>query len=358
MGSKGRLPRIADLIETSGIEKVERMTPREKNGKVSIIVVNWNGERFLRDCLGALSVQSYSNREIILVDNASTDNSVRFVRERFPDVKIIALRENKGFTGGNVAGLEIARGAYIALVNNDARVDQRWLERLIRAMLQDRTIGICAPKLIFENTQTVNSAGHGLTTAGVGFNRAPGGNPRDVNATELVFGGCGAAVLYRRRMLEEIGFLDEDFFLYDEDTDLNFRAQLAGWKCAYVPTAVAYHVANATTGRLSDLHVYYHTRNLELVWIKNMPWGLMLRFAHHKLVQEVGSFCYLCLRHGKWRPFFRAKRDALRMFSRMLEKRKQVQTARRVPNRYMRSIFTPMFTMSFLKQKVKQFIEG
>jgi GT2 family glycosyltransferase len=328
------------------------------NHKVSIIVVNWNGERFLKDCLGALWDQSYGNREIILVDNASSDNSLQLVRESFPEVKIIALRENKGFTGGNAAGLEIAQGAYIALVNNDARVDRGWLERLVGTMLKDRTIGICAPKIIFENTQTVNSAGHGVTTAGVGFNRGVGGSPLDVSAPELVFGACGAAVLYRRRMLEEIGFLDENFFLYDEDTDLNFRAQLAGWKCAYVPTAVAYHVANATAGRLSDLHVYYHTRNLEFVWIKNMPTGLMIRFAHHKIIQELGSFCYLCLRHGKWASFFTAKRDTLKMLPLMLERRKRIQARRRVPNRYLRSVLTSMFTFGFFRQKMKQLIEG
>jgi GT2 family glycosyltransferase len=329
-----------------------------ENHKVSIIVVNWNGERFLKDCLGALSNQSYVNCEIILVDNGSADNSVRFARENFPGVKIVALKENKGFTGGNAAGLEVAQGAYIAPVNNDARPDQTWLENLLQPMLRDRTIGICASKLIFESPRILNSAGDGLTTAGVGFNRGLGGNPLDFNAPELVFGACGAAVLYRRRMLEEIGFLDEDFFLYDEDTDLNFRAQLAGWKCAYVPTAVAYHVANATTGRLSDLHVYYHTRNLEFVWIKNMPTGLMIRLAHHKIIQEAGSFCYLCLRHGKWKPYFRAKRDALRMFPLMLEKRKQIQTRRRVPNRYVRPTLTSMFTFSFFRQKMKQLIEG
>jgi GT2 family glycosyltransferase len=122
------------------------------NHKVSLIVVNWNDERFLKDCLGALCDQSYGNREIILVDNGSSDNSVRFARESFPEVKVIALRENKGFTGGNAVGLEIAQGAYIALVNNDARVDKAWLESLLKTMLQDRSIGICAPKLIFENT--------------------------------------------------------------------------------------------------------------------------------------------------------------------------------------------------------------
>jgi GT2 family glycosyltransferase len=330
----------------------------EDTDKVSIIVVNWNGERFLKDCLGALSNQSYTNCEIILVDNGSADASVRLSRENFPAVKIVALKENRGFTGGNAAGLEVARGAYIALVNNDARAEKTWLENLIEPMLRDPTTGICCSKLIFENIQTVNSAGDGLTTAGVGFNRGLGESTVDFNVPEPVFGACGAAVLYRRRMLDEIGFLDEDFFLYDEDTDLNFRAQLAGWKCIYVPTAVAYHVANATSRRLSNLHVYYHTRNLEFVWIKNMPFELMLRFGHHKLIQELGSFGYLCLRHGKWGPFFRAKRDAVRLLPVMLKKRAKIQGKKRVPNRYVRSLLTSMFTFSFFRQKMKQLIEG
>src|SRR5262247_2010407 len=265
------------------------MSVGEENNKVSIIVVNWNGERFLNDCLSALSGQTYLNYEIILVDNGSSDDSISFAKENFPEVKIVSLGENTGFTGGNAAGLEVAVGDFVALVNNDARPEKTWLENLIHPMLEDRTIGICASKLIFENPRILNSAGDGLTTAGVGFNRGLGQNAAQFDASEPVFGACGAAALYRRRMLDEIGSLDEDFFLYDEDTDLNFRAQLAGWKCIYVPTAVAYHVSNATTGRLSDLHVYYHTRNLEFVWIKNMPAGLMLRFAHHKVIQELGS---------------------------------------------------------------------
>jgi GT2 family glycosyltransferase len=334
------------------------MSVGEENNKVSIIVVNWNGERFLKDCLGALSGQTYVNCEIILVDNGSSDSSVHFARENFPEVRIVGLRENKGFTGGNAAGLKIAQGDYVALVNNDARPDKTWLENLLQPMLRDRSVGICASKLIFANTQTVNSAGDGLTTAGVGFNRGLGERAPNFNVPELVFGACGAAVLYRRRMLDEIGFLDEDFFLYDEDTDLNFRALLAGWKCIYVPTAVVYHVANATARRLSDLHGYHHTRNLEFVWMKNMPLGLMLRFAHHKVIQELGSFCYICLRHGKWVPFFRAKRDALKMLPIMLKKRGEIQAGKRVPNRYVRSVLTSMFTFGFFRQKMKQLIEG
>lgn len=326
--------------------------------KISVLVLNWNGEGLLADALGALGRQSYAEREIIFIDNGSTDSSVSFVGESFPEIKIVALGENRGFSGGNAKGLEAAEGQLIALVNNDTKVTEHWLENLARPMLEDSTVGICASKLIFDDRRSINSAGDGITTAAVGFNRGLGEDAASFDRRELVFGACGAAVLYRRQMLEEIGFLDEDFFLYDEDTDLAFRAQLAGWKCVYVPDAVAYHKGNATAGRLSDTHVYYHTRNLEFVWIKNMPLGLMLRFAHHKIIQEVGSFCYLCLRHGKWRAFFRAKRDALKMLPAMLKKRRAIQARRRVSNRYLRASMTPMLTQAFVWQKWRQMIRG
>ena len=326
--------------------------------KISVIVVNWNGQRFLQDCLGSLSGQTYTNREIILVDNGSTDSSVAYVRENFPSVKIVELRENTGFTGGNTEGLKVADGEFVALVNNDTRADDRWLENLIQPMHKDPGVAICASKLLFDGGAGINSASDGLTTAAVGFNRGLGANSALHNSAERVFGACAAAVLYRREMLDEVGFLDEDFFLYDEDTDLSFRAQLAGWKCVYVPDAIIYHKANATAVRLSDTHVYYHTRNLEFVWIKNMPLGLMLRFAHHKIFQEIGSFCYLCLRHGKWAPYFRGKRDALRMLPLMWKKRQAIQARRRVPSSYLRSLMTSMFTLEFAGQKIRQMIRG
>jgi len=134
-----------------------------------------------------------------------------FTRENFPEVKLVALRENTGFTGGNAAGLEVAVGDFVSLVNNDARPEKTWLENLIQLMLGDRTIGICASKIIFENPQILNSAGDGLTTAGVGFNRGLGQNTAQFDTPEPVFGACGAAVLYRRRMLDEIGFLGRGF---------------------------------------------------------------------------------------------------------------------------------------------------
>jgi GT2 family glycosyltransferase len=111
--------------------------------EISVLVVNWNGERMLADALGSLGRQSYANREIILIDNGSTDSSVRFVRERFPEVKVVPLHENNGFAGGNLAGFRTAEGQFIAFVNNDAKVSEFWLENLSQPMFEDSTVGIC-----------------------------------------------------------------------------------------------------------------------------------------------------------------------------------------------------------------------
>jgi GT2 family glycosyltransferase len=334
------------------------MSSGKKPGKVSIIVVNWNGEAYLEQCLASLSQQSCANNEIILVDNGSSDHSLHLVRKNFPKIKLVELAYNSGFTGGNSAGLSVAQGEFIALVNNDTKAERDWLEKLLEPMVDEPTIGICASKLVIDGTDRIDSAGDGATTAGVGFNRGFRVSRREYSSFEPVFAACAAAALYRREMINDIGFLDEDFFLYDEDVDLSFRAQLAGWKCMYVPDAIVYHKGNATSVRLSDTHVYHHTRNVEFVWIKNMPTGLMVRFAHHKIIQEVGSFCYLCLRHMKWRAFFRAKRDALKMLPVMLGKRKRIQRRRRVSNHHIRRLLTSYFSSAIIRQKILQFFRG
>jgi hypothetical protein len=154
-------------------------------------------------------------------------------------------------------------------------------------------------------------------------------------------------------MLDDVGFLDEDFFLYQEETDLNFRAQLAGWKCLYVPDAVAHHVVGATADSLPSVCAYYHARNLELTWVKNMPLALMMRFAHHKAIQEAWSFWYHCAR-GQWGPFIRAKRDALKMLPGTLGKRRTVQRKRRVSSAYVRGLLAPVLGRELLRQKLLQ----
>jgi GT2 family glycosyltransferase len=331
----------------------------ERSPFVSVIVVNWNGKWLLASCLQNLMEQTYVHREIILVDNGSDDGSVEMARRLFPRINIVQLPWNKGFTGGNIAGFQASKGDFVMLLNNDARPDPYCLERLVEAMVRDQHVGICASKLVYEaHTSGVNSAGHGMTTAGVGFDRGTGRPLDQFSRSELVFGACAAAALYRRSMLDQIGFFDDDFFIYDEDADLNARAQLAGWKCRFVPDALTHHVGHATSGWLSDWHVYYHTRNLEFVWLKNMPTGLMLRYAHHKIAHEIGAFVYLCLRHRRWRPYFSAKRDALRMLPGMLKKRRVIQAGRMTTNADLRRMLTPVFQPGWFLQKVRQLVTG
>ena len=321
---------------------------------VSIIVVTWNGRDLLGSCLESLCRQRYADREIVLVDNGSVDGSAQFVLDEFPEVRIVVLAENRGFTGGATAGLEACSGEFIALLNDDAQADEHWLGNLLHAMHGDPRIGICASKILRADNGTIDSAGDGLTTWGVGYKRGLGKDVSCYSSQGYVFGACGAAALYRRTMLEEIGFLDELLFMHYEDTDLNFRAQLAGWKCLYVPMAIVYHKVSGTVPALSEEHVYYHARNLEAVWIKDMPVALMLRFAHHKLFQEIASFLYLCLMRRQWKAYLKAKRDAVKLLPSQLRRRREIQKRRTVSNSYLQSMLTPLFNRELIQQKTRQ----
>jgi GT2 family glycosyltransferase len=322
---------------------------------VSIIIVNWNGGHLLDECLSSLEKQRYKNFEIIVVDNGSTDGSIQVLEQWARVVKVMALSENKGFTGGNIEGLKAARGEYIGLFNNDAVADPNWLRELVTAMDEDDIVGICASKLIiYDQPDKIDSAGDGCVTSGHGIKR---GNRESINnftKKEYVFGACAAAVLYRRKMIEDIGFFDEDFYLNCDDSDLNFRAQLMGWKCMYVPTAVALHRVSATIKGLSHQGVYYSSRNDECVWVKNMPTSLMIRYLHHKLIHELGSIIYFCIKRGKWGPVFKGKLDAIKMLPQLLGKRKEIQRKKRVTNRYLNTVLTPIFDRRMLKGKIKR----
>jgi GT2 family glycosyltransferase len=292
---------------------------------VSIIIVNWNGCSLLQECLDAIQRQTYKSFEVVLVDNASHDGSVEYVRTNYPQVRIISLFENTGFTGGNIAGYHQATGELIVLLNNDAVLTERWLEKMVKALLSDTSVGFCSSKIIIAGTDKVDSVGDTFTTAFTGTKM--GEYEQECNFIEprLVPGACAAAVIYKREMLDEIGFLDEDFFFNHEDTDLNLRAWLSGWKCLFVPEAVVYHKVSASVGELSDTGVYYFSRNNVWVWIKNTPAGFMLRYLPQRFIYELSSFAFFCIKKGRWGAFLRGKIDAIKSVPAMLKKRKHIQ---------------------------------
>ncbi len=293
--------------------------------KASIIIVNWNGKELLADCIGSVLRQTFKGFEIILVDNGSQDGSVEFVEQAFPSVKVVSLSENTGFTGGNIEGYRVSSGHYIVLLNNDAKLSERWLEHMVAAVESDPDIGFCSSKIVIDGTLMIDSAGDVFTSAFTGTKLGEYEEEGNFVQRRLVPGACAAAVIYKREMLDEIGFLDPDFFLNHEDTDLNMRAWLAGWKCLFVPEAVAYHKVSTSIVPMSDTAVYYFSRNNEWVWLKNVPLGLLIRTLPQRILYELSSFGYFCLIKGRWKPFIKGKLDAIRGVGVMLRKRKAVQ---------------------------------
>lgn len=325
--------------------------------KVSVIIVTFNSANVIESCLGALKKQTFQDFEVIVVDNGSKDATRAIVEGQWPNV-FTALDENSGFTGGNIAGLEKAQGEFIALLNPDTEPCEAWLDSLVRGMAYDPLVGICASKLLVYGTNKIDSAGDGCTTTGRGYKRGEGQENTLFCDGEYIFGACGGAMLIRRELINKVGFFDPDFFLIYEDADFSFRAQLAGWKCLFIPAAVVHHKVRSSIGQMSDLAVYYSIRNSRFVWLKNMPAKLLLKYAHHFLGQEIGTIIYFCLKHGKWRGYFRANADFFSLLPSMLRKRRRIQQQKQISDSELEQKLTSVFTFHFFAGKIRKVLLG
>ncbi len=301
---------------------------------VSAIIVNWNGKELLADCLDSLRAQTRLVDEILVVDNGSRDGSPAMIREQYPDVTLIELEENKGFSIANNIGLQRARGDYIALLNNDLLIDHKWIAHMIDGLESDVLVGSCACKMLFyDQRDVIDSAGINVLKHGVGVNR--GHFERDdipFQRPSRVFGACAGAAIYRATMLRELGGFDEDFYIYFEDVDLSFRAQLSGYDCLYVPQAVAFHHHGASSASFGlGKKYYYLARNSLFVIVKNMPSPLLRRYLPLVVAVPLSRALYGAIT-GQIGLYTRACLDDLRLLPRMLRKRRAIQeAARRTP---------------------------
>ena len=242
-------------------------------GLVSVVIANFNGRELLGECLESLRHQTYSACEVIVVDNGSTDGSGEWLSEHFPEVKLVRLPSNRGFAGGSNAGIAVARGEFVAILNNDTVVAPTCLEELVRVAADQPDVGMVAAKLLFWNQPNIiNSTGIAIDRVGIAWDRYGGQLDESDEATVDVFGPCGAAALYRRAMLDDVGAFDEDFFCYLEDVDLAWRARLAGWRCLSAPKARVIHHHSATSVENSPFKRYHLGRNKVWLIAKNYPW--------------------------------------------------------------------------------------
>ena len=244
---------------------------------LSVIIPNYNGVRFLPGLMAALAAQRFRDFEVIVVDDASRDGSVAWLEEHAPQVRLVVNRTNRGFVASCNSGADVARGRVLVFLNNDTEPEAGWTEALARAVCATPRAGIFAGKLLlYDRRDTLHSAGDELGCDGIPRNRGVWETDRgQYDHQTAVFGGCGGAVAYRREVWQALGGFDESFWMYLEDADFAFRAQLLGWDAVFVPEARVYHHLSATGG--GALASYYVGRNTLWLIAKNMPRSLLLR---------------------------------------------------------------------------------
>jgi GT2 family glycosyltransferase len=299
---------------------------------VTIVIPNWNGEEHLRECLSSIDRQTVRPATTLLVDNGSTDGSLALVEKEFPWVTSIPFRENRGFAAAVNSGIVASRTAFVALLNNDTRLDSRWLETLLEVLRTHPDLGSAACKMLnFHHPEIVDAAGDALTRGGAPYTRGMG-EPDDgrFDRREYVFGACAGAALYRRAVFDDIGLFDEDFVSYYEDQDLAFRAQLHGYRCMYVPAAICYHKRGATAKAIPFYPIRMQERNLTAFYVKNFPWRTFIAESPVIVGSRIRRI-FRALRAGIGGPTLMGLAEGMFLIPRMLAKRRRVQKLRTVP---------------------------
>jgi GT2 family glycosyltransferase len=319
--------------------------PRPAEGpRVTVIIPSWNGRELLATVsLPSLAQQTYRDFTTLVVDNGSTDGSQEYIRADWPDVSVLALSRNHGFAAAVNRGIEAAASPLVALVNNDMELHPEWLEALTRAIDDRPAAGSVAGKIMwFDKRAVVWSVGEGLDASGRVFSQGYGA--RDDGQYEKarpILSACAGAALYRRDTFDAVGGFDEDFFAYHEDADWGFRAQVLGYECWFIPTAVAYHVAHATSSQMSADRAAWVARNACWFLVKNLPASV----AIHNLgpiVRHVGGRFRRTASEGSRRLALGAALQTIRLTPRMLRKRRATYSQRRVTVDYLNELITPI----------------
>jgi GT2 family glycosyltransferase len=316
---------------------------------VSILIVNWNGLVHLPECLESLAAQTFRDFEVILVDNGSEDGSVPFVREHYPWVKIVPLPENIGFASGNNRGLEYAAGDYIVTLNNDTRARPDWLEILVTVADRYPNAGMVGSRICtFSDPDIIDSIGMGICRDGMsrGQFRNKRWSELRLRDVEEILLPSACVALYKRAMLDETGFFDDEFFAYAEDSDLGLRGRLAGWEAVAATAAVVYHKYSRTGGILSPFKVYLVERNhYWVVWKNFFLRHLMLLpfysiWRYYEQVRSVlagggtgGEFRASGSRWELVKAQTKGIYDGLGGLPRMIKKRRQMMNSKRLSAR-------------------------
>ncbi len=298
--------------------------------KVTAIIVNYNGAAYIRRCVECLSIQTYGQFRAIVVDNASTDNSLDVLRGLDERFRVVSLKRNTGFAAANNTALEMVETPWVATLNPDAFPAVDWLEKFIEGEARHQGVSIFGCVQLQERDQS-RLDGLGDVYSGLGiFWRGGYGSPLpSLESDKEIFSPCAAAAFYRASDLREVNGFDEDFFCYCEDVDLGFRLRLRGRKCILLRESVVTHLGSESVGRYGDFAIYHGFRNRIWTFIKNYPSPLFVFVFPVNLAITI-ALALEKIRIGKAKPAFSGIVDALRDIRRVWSQRRLIQKNRNI----------------------------
>ncbi|MBL7129406.1 MAG: glycosyltransferase family 2 protein [Ignavibacteria bacterium] len=313
---------------------------------VSIIIPNYNGISHLKECFDSLRTQTYKNFKIHLVDNNSSDDSVKFTNENFPEIETVSLDSNTGFAKAVNTGIKYSlkdgKIKYIVLLNNDIECDKNFVSELLSGFKTNDTGSVASKMLNYYNRDIIDDAGDFIKKKGSPYAR--GHSEKDIgqyDKEEFIWGACAGAAIYKREVFNEIGLFDEDFFAYYEDVDFNFRMQLVGYKCYYNPKAVCFHKRGETFKDMTGLETMLCEKNLVALRIKNYPLNILLKWIPYFLVVRIRRY-YGFIRNYSYKVFLSAVKGYLKGLTEIpksLTKRRKIQRQMKVTPDYIENLF-------------------
>jgi GT2 family glycosyltransferase len=324
----------------------------EKN-QAAVIVVNWNSGKDLEKCLDALKNQALLPKQIIVVDNASSDDSLAGIEEKFPHVELTRLGENTGFARANNLGVKKVRDCdWVAFLNPDAFAAPDWLENLLQSAVENPDFAFFGSHMHKHGVEDeLDGTGDVYHVSGLAWRRDHGlSASANKRVSGEVFSACAAAAMIWTDVFLEVGGFDENFNSYFEDVDLGFRIRLLGLRCFYVANAEVQHVGSGSTHRLSDYAVYHGNRNMVWAYVKNMPGILFWIYLPQHLLANVAALLWFTLK-GKGGVVFRAKWDAIQGLPKAFAQRKTIQLTRKVPISAIKKAMTRGWLLPYSKNK-------
>lgn len=259
--------------------KEEKKKDIENKTQTTVVIPNYNGKRYLKECLDSLIKCQPYNFNILVVDNGSNDGSVSFLEENYKDIKVIALSENTGFSGAVNVGIKNAKTKYVILLNNDTTVDKDFVKNLVRVIKTDNSLfSVSAKMLSMKEPDKIDGAGDLYCSLGWAFAL---GKEKDANKyyknSRTIFSACAGAAIYRSSVFDQIGYFDENHFAYLEDVDIGYRARIYGYKNRFEPGAICYHAGSGFSGsRYNEFKITLSSKNSIYLIYKNMPFIQLL----------------------------------------------------------------------------------